>query len=282
MTFADLYLACKTELATAGIPDADFEAVTLLRHFFRLTQSEWLLKKRETPPAGRMNALQKAIIERRNRRPLQYILGEWEFMGIEIAVGEGVLIPRDDTEVLVRAVSDYLGGRPAAGADLCAGTGAVSLALCSLHPDTQITAVELSGHAFPYLTENTDTYAEYDIMPVQGDIFDEALANDFTRTFDFIACNPPYIARNELSSLQAEVQREPAMALDGGDDGLTFYRAVTAIWKKTLKPGGLLAFEIGETQAEAVSDILRENGFTSLAIHRDLSGLPRCALAVQA
>ncbi|WP_099205098.1 peptide chain release factor N(5)-glutamine methyltransferase [Scatolibacter rhodanostii] len=282
MTLNELYLHSKVELQKAAIEDFEFESVVLIRHFFHLTHNEWLSKRNEAASPLLTAPFLKAVEERTTHRPLQYILGSWEFMGLEIAVGEGVLIPRDDTEVLVRTVSEWLADKEDAdGLDLCAGSGAISLGLSSLHPDLRMTAIEISSTAFSFLVENLDSYAEYDIVPVQGDIFDEELIHSFTGTFDFIASNPPYIESDELPTLQEEVQREPHLALDGGKDGLLFYHEIVAKWKNCLKPGGLLAFEIGETQADSVTNILKEHGFFSIAVHKDLAGLNRVVSGIK-
>lgn len=285
MTFSELFTQTDNTLTKAGIEDHRFESVTLLCHFFHLTQAEWLTRRGQTVPKELLPPFEQAVRERTARRPLQYILGTWDFMNLEISVGEGVLIPRSDTEVLVNSVSEWIQKQPhreaLCGMDLCAGSGAVSLGLCALHPDLRMTAAELSESAFFYLCQNTDSYAEYDIMPVKGNVLLDTFAFSFDSAFDFIAANPPYIQSCELPMLQPEVQKEPEMALNGGNSGLSFYEGIIPLWKAKLKSGGLMAFEIGDTQAAAVSGLLRQHGFTGLSVRKDLAGLDRVVFGIK-
>ena len=166
---------------------------------------------------------------------------------------------------------------------MCAGTGAVALGLCSLLPDTEALCLELSPTALSFLKRNLDAYPQYHVQVQKADV----LLPDTTLRFshgalDFIASNPPYIEREELSQLQPEVLREPAMALDGGEDGLLFYRAIAEHWVPLLKPGGLLAVEIGETQAEQVCTIFSAHPLENIRVCQDWAGLDRVVLAVHA
>ncbi len=284
MIFSALYIQTRDALNKNGIPDADFEAVTLIRHFFHFTQTEWLLQKNEIVPEEIAAPFHLAVQERLSRRPLQYILGSWEFMGLDLEIGEGVLIPRDDTEVLVNTAAKWLQAQEDAmlnGIDLCAGSGAVALGICSLFPDIQMTAAELSPDALTYLQMNTDSYAEYDIVPVQGDVLAHGFISSFTEPFDFIVSNPPYIQSAEIALLQPEVQREPLMALDGGNSGLHFYENIIPAWAQKLKSGGLMALEIGNTQASAVSALFKNTGFAEITTEKDLAGLDRVVWGIK-
>lgn len=282
MTLFELSQYAEKELIKADIENAHFESVLLIQHFFHLTPTEWLTNRSKAVFEDLAKPFYHALQERKQHRPLQYILGNWEFMELEIAVGEGVLIPREDTEVLVRMTSDWIGSQENLhGADLCAGSGAVALGLCSLRPDLEMTAIEISSTAYSFLVENADTYSEYAINALQGDILNESFIHMFSLPFDFIVSNPPYIASYELPTLQAEVQQEPALALDGGEDGLFFYRQIISLWKDKLKTGGFLGFEIGETQADAVCHLLEQNGFIEITVKKDLAGLDRAVKGIK-
>lgn len=281
MTFAELFKQTQSSLSSAFIDDADFEATTLICHFFNLSQVQWLLSKKDEVPENILPDFYNAVEQRVQHRPLQYILGYWEFMGIKLAVGEGVLIPRDDTEVLVDSVYSWLKhNQNATGIDLCAGSGAISIALCTQHKGLKMTAVDAFSDAYDFLLRNLKDYPSLNITPIKADVLDINFIDSINTEFDFIVSNPPYIESSEIPTLQSEVQREPASALDGGSDGLIFYREITAKWKSHLKENGLLAFEIGESQAKSVCDILSENGFYNVTVLKDLAGLDRVVYGI--
>ena len=284
MTYRELYLQCRRELAAAGVDSPGNDALALVSHFFGLDRPGLAVRGEETPPPERETDFLRASRERAGRRPLQYILGRWQFLGLELKVGEGVLVPREDTAVLVEALTERLRGVSCPrGLDLCAGTGAVALGLCSLLPGAEVICVELSPRAYPYLEENLAAYPQYSVEAVTGDVLNPETAARFSPgALDFIASNPPYIASGELPSLQAEVQQEPALALDGGRDGLLFYRAIVRLWAPLLKPGGILAVEIGETQAEEVRALFQAHGLEQISVHQDWAGLDRAVLAARA
>ena len=198
-------------------------------------------------------------------------------MGLPLAVGEGVLCPREDTAVLVESLAQGLQGRPAPrGLDLCAGTGAVALGLLTFLPGAVVQCVELSDKAFPYLEENLRRHGRGQVTARKGDVLSPALAGEFAPgSLDFVASNPPYIETGELATLQPEVRREPALALDGGADGLVFYLAIARLWAPLVKPGGLVAVEIGENQGPAVAELFQQRGLVDVEILQDWAGLDR-------
>lgn len=276
MTYRQLYLQGKQTLTSAGVDSPGFDAALLMERFLGLDRPGLALKGEQTPPPEAESDYLRAVEQRVHRRPLQYILGEWEFMGLRLHVGEGVLIPREDTSVLVEALAQHLRGTSAPrGLDLCAGSGAVALGLCSLLPDVEVTCVELDDAAAQYLAKNINRYTQYHVRLARGDVLSPQTAGNFRGNLDFIAANPPYIAAEELPGLQAEVRREPELALNGGPDGLIFYRAIAANWVKLLHPDGILAVEIGETQAEAVRAIFHGAGLDDITVLQDLAGLDR-------
>lgn len=231
----------------------------------------------------RLNKAEEEKIEelaqkREQGYPLQYLIGKWTFMDNDYYVGEGVLIPRDDTEVLVRSVIPYLQGATKKNdkikiIDLCSGSGIIPVTLKKMFPNAEVHSLELSKKAIPYLKKNINNLAP-SILLHQGDL--NTLYSEFQDNyFDLIISNPPYIRCDELFSLQKEVQFEPRMALDGGDDGLVFYRSIIDKWSVKLKKGGMLAMELGENQFESVHWLMEEKGFKSIKGYLDLGDIHR-------
>ena len=276
MTYRELYLYGKRTLAQAGVDSPGFDAAALAERFLGLDRPGLAVRGEQQPPEEAERAYLQAVRERAQRRPLQYILGQWEFMGLTLSVGEGVLAPREDTAVLVEALARQLQDIPAPrGLDLCAGTGAVALGLCSLLPETEVTCVELDDAAAQYLEENLHEYPQYHVNLAREDVLSPQAPERFPGGLDFIASNPPYVSERELANLQPEVRREPELALNGGPDGLAFYRAIGANWVKLLRPGGVLAVEIGESQAQAVAKIFHSAGLEDLHTLQDWARLDR-------
>lgn len=215
------------------------------------------------------DAVAAAVEQRISGYPLQYILGEWEFFGLPFFVGEGVLIPRPDTEILVEQALALLRDKPGARVlELCAGSGCVSVAIAK-NTDAEVTAVELSSQAFVYLEKNI-ARNEAAVKAVKADVL-----QGMEGRFDLIVSNPPYIRTEVLQTLSAEVQKEPTMALDGGADGLRFYRAIAEIYKKNLAADGKLLFEIGYDQRESVSAVLQRAGYKNVRCFKDYGGNDR-------
>lgn len=254
-----------------GIEAPDFEALQMLQS---LEYSKiQILDGRGTLTQPQQEQLRQLASRRLEGEPLQYLLGEWEFYGLTLKVGPGVLIPRPDTETLVEAGLSYLKGRTGCRVlDLCAGTGCVGLAVeRSAKNISALYALEKEEAAFFYLKENLAAY-ESRIMPLHQDGLAPGPEAD---KLDVILCNPPYLTGEDMESLQTEVRYEPPSALDGGEDGLDFYRRLTAVWKDRLVPGGLLAYEIGMGQQEDVSRILTREGLEQIHWKEDLSGIVR-------
>lgn len=217
-----------------------------------------------------------ALVTRRLKgEPLQYLLGEWEFYGLPMRVGSGVLIPRPETEELVKRVLAFVEPIKAPVLlDLCSGSGCIPIALAHCRPDATVWGVELSAAAYGYFCENTGLNGSKNVTPVMSDIF--ALPAAVTgRRYHAITANPPYIATSAMDDLQREVHHEPLLALDGGNDGLDFYHRLPAIAKALLLDGGLLAMEIGEEQGQAVASLMTAAGFAEVAVHRDIFGNDR-------
>lgn len=264
-------------LQASGCPDPDFDAVELTRLVTgqdpRL--SETPLTEEQAARLARLAAL------RFERRPLQYIEGKWGFLDFEVQVGEGVLIPRQDSEAICLKAIDLLKGQAApAVLDLCAGSGCLGLAVKSRCPAARVTAVEKSAEALPWLQKNAaEALPGFDaahpaLNVQQGDVF-QWNKGQSEGQFDLILANPPYLTAEEMRTLQPEVEFEPAMALDGGEDGLDFYRSISEKWKAALAPGGRLYFEVGIGQADAVLRIMRAQGFGDIQVVKDHNEIPR-------
>lgn len=254
-----------------GIEAPDFEALQMLQSLgyskIRILEGRGVLTQQQ------QEQLRQLASRRLEGEPLQYLLGEWEFYGLTLKVGPGVLIPRPDTETLVEAGLSYLKGRTGCRVlDLCAGTGCVGLAVeRSAKNISALYALEKEEAAFFYLKENLAAY-ESRVMPLHQDGLAPGPEAD---RLDLILCNPPYLTGEDMESLQTEVRYEPPSALDGGEDGLDFYRRLTAVWKDRLVSGGLLAYEIGMGQQEDVTQILRQEGVEQIHWKEDLSGIVR-------
>ncbi|HOP11373.1 MAG TPA: peptide chain release factor N(5)-glutamine methyltransferase [Oscillospiraceae bacterium] len=258
-----LYREAVETLKAAGVENTAAEARWLAERFFCCSAAELAMDFEVENPSAFLRAVQT----RATGEPLQYIIGTQDFMGLEIKVARGVLIPRPETELLVRA-----GARAVPKAkivwDLCAGSGCVGLGLQQLLPDAKVFFVEKYAAALKILRENVGDRENCAV--VRADI----LKNKLTKlpAPDLILCNPPYIPKDDIPNLQREVLREPCTALDGGEDGLKFYRVLTELAEKRLKEDGALCAELGVGQAADAKEMFC--GFT-INIDRDESGIER-------
>lgn len=277
MTVGEAYRKTKDILTEAGFEAPAFEALCLVEKVFGFNRLALITRGEETAATDEKLALLAELTEKRlSHEPLQYIIGKWSFMGIDLLVGEGVLVPRDDTEVVTSLCIDFLSGKENPSViDLCAGSGAISLAL-EKYANCKVTAVELSDKAFSYLTQNIKLNNSA-VNALNGDIF-ECHKDIADNSLDLIVSNPPYIKSADIAALQEEVQHEPVMALDGGESGLDFYRRIVPLWKSKLKAGGALAFELGEGQYDEVCRILADNGFGGITESIDFGGIQRAII----
>ncbi|MBE6762981.1 MAG: peptide chain release factor N(5)-glutamine methyltransferase [Ruminococcaceae bacterium] len=273
MTVSDVFKTVRNTLEKAGCDSPAFDACCLLEDLAYLPRGRRLESDETILTAETVQKVLKAASRRANGEPLQYILGEWEFLTLTLSVGKGVLIPRPDTELLCEVAAEQLKNllHPTV-LDLCAGSGCVGLGLCSLLPVASVTEVELSEDAAVYLRQNLKRYPAFDAQLVTDDVLSPS------KTYlpvDAILSNPPYIPTADIGGLMREVQHEPKMALDGDADGLRFYRAITNNWLPYLKQGGLLAVEIGIGQAADVKALFETAGLHHIAVYRDLGGVER-------
>ena len=216
--------------------------------------------------------------KRKNGYPLQYILGSWQFFDLELEVGEGVLIPRRDTEDVCTAAFEYIQQIDSPNVlDLCAGSGAIALAVKKYCPDSTVMAIEKYPEAFEYLKRNIDKTG-LRVLPVMGDVFNYDWIVE-EETFDVIISNPPYINPDQQGKLQTEVGYEPSTALFASDKGLRFYKFISKYYRPALKDGGYLIFEYGYDQAKAVRDILFDTEYRIVKEIVDTAGNPRGIIA---
>lgn len=276
VTLADVLSNAKRLLSAHDVENSDFEAVCMLEKAFgvkyRSTQYEKI--KNEQPDESASEVFCEMLRRRTEGEPLQYILGEWQFFGLPFYVGKGVLIPRQDTETLVEVVLEKLGDKKnLAVADLCAGSGCIGITLDKKLSCKSVACLELSKQAFRYLEKNISLNNSA-VKAYERDVLSEMVANEFSE-LDLVVSNPPYLTKGDMENLQQEVSFEPQMALFGGEDGLDFYRDITRVWKYSLKPGGMLAFEIGINQETDVSSILIQHGFENVRFVKDYCGVYR-------
>ena len=325
---SQLYRAAKRELAAlSDVPQT--EAMLLCGRFLGVNDRTELLMRGDEPVAAEQAQAFLEALAQRPDRPLQYILGEWPFDGMLLSVGEGVLVPREDTLALVELACESIrdlkasltevrehriamteGATPQSlrdsplgegafkasltevrehriamteGAtprplhdtpirilDLCAGTGAVGLAVARRIPTAQVTCVELSDEALPYLRANVEKYGDGRVTVLKGDVLAGCEALGFAPgSVDAVLSNPPYIPAGDIPGLAREVRQEPAMALDGGKDGLDFYRAIAERWQPAVRSGGLLCYELGAGQFEDVKRIIVRSGWCNIGLKRD-------------
>ncbi len=272
------YRKIRNILAEGGIEDSEFTAKVIISHFSGLTFTECSFKAEADFSDDIRNNILYAVERRLGNEPLQYIIGEWDFMDFTFNVGEGVLIPRPETEMLCEYVVDRIKHKQNPVVyDLCSGSGCIGLSIKKYVPQCEIFLVEKSEKALEYLCRNASRICKDTFLTiVKGNVFDIKSFAGHPKA-DVIVSNPPYIRTNEISFLQKEVQFEPSLALDGGADGLDFYRCLTSEWKKMLKKDGFMAFECGEDQGNDISLLFSENGFDSEII-KDYNNLDRIVI----
>ena len=276
ITYNDLYLDIRRQLRASGIEASTLEARELVCFGTGKT-------KEELSRDGRLYAspeLEKTVRNLVDRHlagePVAYLIGEWEFYGLPLDISKDVLIPRPDTEVLAREAIGYLQTQGECRVlDLCAGSGCIGLAVASQTPGVRVVLGEYSDAALKICRQNIRRNGlSGRVVPIQADALEKP-----ERTlgeFQCIISNPPYIPRGDIAGLDASVREyEPHLALDGGEDGLDFYRAIAEKWKDALVPGGRLYFEVGIGQADEVLRIMRRQGFGDIQIVKDLNEIPR-------
>ncbi len=280
-TYNNLYLDTRRALKANGVEAASLEAMELVAGAAGVRRSQ--LQRDLQLYAG--SQVERRLAEMIGRRltgePLPYVIGEWEFYGLTLEITPDVLIPRPDTETLAEAAIRLAreAGPGARVLDLCAGSGCIGLAVAAHAPQCRVVLADLSEPALQICRRNIRRCQLASRVTFLAADARQA-PSAFLGNFDLIACNPPYIPSGEIPELDASVRDyEPLMALDGGDDGLDFYRDITAKWRRALKPGGALLFEVGMGQAQDVADLLRSPEDEDITILPDARDIDRVVLA---
>ena len=274
MTLSESYNYGVYFLSANGVDEADFKSLCLCCHCAGIKNNEYEIHKNEDLII--MKKFADMLWQIKSGEPLQYVIGRWDFYESEFHVGRGVLIPRPETEELTELVIDNAKRLCSPVVfDLCSGSGCIGISIAKALPSSTVYCVEKSEEALQYLLKNAESISN--VKVVKSDInYQYDIKNA-----DIIVSNPPYIKSSDLSTLQSEVQFEPSMALDGGADGLDFYRIIAEKWNSNLKENGMLFLEIGEDQGEAVYEILEKQGFKEIEVVKDMYGNNRMVKSVK-
>ena len=269
MNYTEAFLMGMQKLKEAQIGEAQLDARLLLEEVCGTDHNTLLCHGDREVSEAEEEQYRRALEQRAVHVPLQHLLGYQDFMGLRFQVNEHVLIPRQDTEILVEEAMRYLhdGMRIL---DLCTGSGCILLSLLHYSNDCEGTGVDISKEALQVAALNAE------LLGIKADFLKSDLYEKVTGKFDLLVSNPPYIERKVIPTLMEEVREyDPYIALDGGEDGLDFYRRIIGGAQDYLKRGGQILMEIGSGQAQAVSELLREAGFKEIDVCRDFAGLDR-------
>lgn len=277
ITYNNLYLDIRRQLKAAGIENAQMEARELVCYATDKSREQFV-KDMSLYVADSMEKRIRDLVDRRLAgEPVAYIIGEWEFYGLPLDISRDVLIPRMDTEVLAERAIQLArqAGDGVRVLDLCAGSGCVGLAVAANVPGCRVVLGDVSEGALRVCKQNVRRNGlNAQVSCLMADALQ--LPDPALWDFDVIACNPPYIPTADIAGLDNSVKDyEPHLALDGGEDGLDFYRAVASRWGKALRQNGKLLFEVGIGQASQVEMILAENGFVDIKTYQDTAGIWR-------
>lgn len=269
MTLREAYEYGQGKLNQAGIEDAAIDAWYLLEFTTGISRAMYFLKMQDEMNEDQETVYRKYIEERVSHIPLQHITGVQEFMGLEFIVNEHVLVPRQDTEVLVESVLDVLKSDMKI-LDMCTGSGCILLSLLKFRKDVSGTGIDISEEALKVACRNREN------LGVDAELIHSDLFENVEGKYDIIVSNPPYIRTAVIEELKEEVKfHDPFIALDGKEDGLYFYRKIVEKSPKYLKQGGKLYFEIGHDQGGDVKMLMVKAGFTEVTVKKDLAGLDR-------
>ena len=277
MTAEQVLRTAAEKLRAAQIENASFDASCLVENITGLSRTKIMLCDDDIADE-QAELMERAVLRRISGEPLQYILGEWDFFGRTFEVGEGVLVPRPETELLVELALEKLRKvRYPVVFDLCAGSGCVGLTIAAERPDAHVWLFEKYDEAFHYLKRNIKKLGLTNVQAVQHDItlgYDDKIFE----TPDLIVSNPPYLRTNELGGLSTEVMHEPVTALDGGTDGVDFYRIIASRWLPNVNKHGGIIFECDPSQTLKIADMLMPYAMR-VKIVTDIFGLQRAVYA---
>lgn len=278
MTVSELLKKGRDLLEEKGIENSVNEARWIFESVFECGREFVIFHAEEEAGEEKAAEYIGKIEQRASGSPVQYVIGSWDFYGESFSVGEGVLIPRPETELLVDFACDYLKDKSnPVVLDLCSGSGCIGLSVARLKPDAKVFLVEKSPDAMKYLSLNAKSFNLPNVKIICGDIFDGFDAFDIPKP-DLILSNPPYINSDEIAGLQPEVLLEPAMALDGGKDGLDFYRAIAEKWLPYC--GGATAVECGEGQADSIKLIFSKQCAETCSV-KDFNQIERMVIGTE-
>lgn len=279
VTYNDLYLDVRQQLRAAGVEASTMEARELVCFGTGKSREELSRDSRLYASPEREEQVRRLVARRLAGEPVAYLIGEWEFYGLPLDISKDVLIPRADTETLAEQAIAYVGNLGECRVlDLCAGSGCIGLAIASQAPQARVVLGELDDSALKICRQNIRRNGlSGRVTPVQMDALEKPARS--LGEFHCIVCNPPYIPTGDIAGLEVSVRNyEPHLALDGGADGLDFYRAIIRGWRDALAPGGRLFFEVGIGQADEVLRMMRGQGFGDLQIIKDPHKIPRVVL----
>lgn len=280
MTYSQVYTFAKDILKNANIADYVTSVSLIFEHCFKISRRDFPIYAQVKVPDNLCEVFFELINKRKCHYPLQYILGKWYFMGRTYEVGEGVLIPRYDTEVLVHRCIKFLkqfeDKETLNVLDLCSGTGIIAITLAKQFKNINVFAVDFYDEAIKYLEKNIKNHTVPNVKIIKHDVLLDIFPHELIKNkFKLIVSNPPYIETSKITFLEKEVKKEPKTALDGGPDGLIFYKAILKNWKKLLCQGAGLCVEIGVNQKGSVRELFKINGFNSIEVIDDLNNIPR-------
>lgn len=260
-------------LTQAGIDEAELDAGYILEYITGLNSAQYFIHSEDIIEKNKAEEFFRLIERRSKRIPLSYVIGARDFFGLTFKVDENVLIPEQETELLVEEVIKHSEGKSVL--DMCTGSGCIAISIALFGKPSKVAASDISEKALEVARENAKSLKAGEISFIQGDMFENV-----TDKFDIIVSNPPYIETGEIDELMPEVRDYiPRLALDGDIDGLKFYRIISKEAVKKLNKNGRIFYEIGYNQSRAVASILLENGFTDVNIMKDYSGLDRIVMA---
>lgn len=252
------YRQAVKELNSAGC-DGEFDARTLVEYCLGFNKTQMLLNSQAQLDEIKLSFFRDCLKRRCNHEPLQYIIGTWGFYKYSFKVKPGVLIPRPETELLVEyAVNNMPKTYNGIIVDLCCGSGCIGISLAKRFPMCKVFCIDISDNALLLTKENADALEAFNVTVLKSDVFSGFSSAGIPQP-DVILTNPPYIPTAELEGLQEEVHYEPSLALDGGKDGLDFYRAISEKWFPYIDKNGFLALECGENQAEDIKKMFAKN-----------------------
>ena len=293
MTIRDILTNIRERLQKAGIEDFEYESWVLLEWKLHIDRAEFYMNPNGEVKQELLEELEEVLLKREQRVPLQYLMGECEFMGFDFSVDERVLIPRQDTECLVELAvedirniktqnrcelnnaEDQKNEQKVKVLDLCTGSGCIGISVKKLCQNAEVTLADISEAALTVAKKNAENL-NANVTLIRGNLFE-----NIEGRFDYILSNPPYIPSQVIQGLMPDVKdHEPRLALDGEEDGLAFYRKIIEQAPDYLNSNGRIYFEIGAEQGEDMIRLMTDRGFSEVKVHKDLAGLDRIATGI--